>query len=115
MSHQRNRNKITIQRKQLRHDRLVRLCKGYRQRKIELLHQQREMHKRQEELSVALKEAKYHLGRINSEIDDELETAQRIQEGLLPKELPEMINLKSAAIYIPAGKVGGDLYDIIIQ
>ncbi len=71
------------------------------------------MEQQQKELSTALKEAQFHLGRLNSEIGEELETAQRIQEGLLPKELPEMVNLQSAALYIPAGKVGGDLYDII--
>jgi len=67
-----------------------------------------------EEKTLALKEVTYNLGRIHSEMEDELETAKRIQEGLMPKELPEMINLKSAAIYIPAGKVGGDLYDILM-
>ncbi|NLD98824.1 MAG: SpoIIE family protein phosphatase [Fibrobacter sp.] len=66
------------------------------------------------EKTMALKEMDYNLGRINSEMEEELETARRIQEGLMPKELPEMINLKSAAVYIPAGKVGGDLYDILI-
>ena len=33
--------------------------------------------------------------------------------GAHAKELPEMINLKSAAVYIPAGKAE-DLYDILI-
>ncbi|MBN1309152.1 MAG: SpoIIE family protein phosphatase [Chitinispirillaceae bacterium] len=93
--------------------RLIRLCRAYRRRREELLLRQKTMEQRQKELSAALVEAQYQLGRINSEIAEELETAQRIQEGLLPKELPEMVNLKSAALYIPAGKVGGDLYDII--
>lgn len=54
------------------------------------------------------------LKRINSEMDEEMETAKKIQEGLIPTQLPEMINVRSAAIYIPANKVGGDLYDILI-
>ena len=96
-----------------RRARLERLCSTYRMRRKELLLRQKNMEQQHKELSAALREAQYHLGRINSEVEEELETAQRIQEGLLPKELPEMINFKSAAIYIPAGKVGGDLYDII--
>ena len=97
----------------VRQDRLLRLCRAYRRRQIELIDRQKAMEIRCRELALALKETQYRLGRINSEIDEELENAQRIQEGLLPKELPELVNLKSAAVYIPAGKVGGDLYDII--
>jgi len=94
--------------------RLLQVCRGYRKRQLDLLNRQRLLEGRNEDLAVALKDARFQLGRLTSEINDELETAQHIQEGLLPKELPEMINLKSAARYIPAGKVGGDLYDIII-
>jgi serine phosphatase RsbU (regulator of sigma subunit)/anti-sigma regulatory factor (Ser/Thr protein kinase) len=97
----------------LRQERLLRLCRAYRRRQSELLNRQKSMEITRRELTAALKEARYQLGRINSELDEELETAQRIQEGLLPKELPELVNLSSAAVYIPAGKVGGDLYDII--
>ena len=75
---------------------------------------QQSLVERNEDLAVALKDARYQLGRRSSEINDELGTAQHIQEGLGPRELPEMVNLTSAARYIPAGKVGGDLYDIII-
>jgi serine phosphatase RsbU (regulator of sigma subunit)/anti-sigma regulatory factor (Ser/Thr protein kinase) len=95
-------------------NRLAKLCSAYRQHKQLQTDQIGQLRIRNKELSVALREAKYHLGRMHSEIDEEMETAQRIQEGLLPQKLPEMINLKSAAKYIPAGKVGGDLYDIII-
>lgn len=55
-----------------------------------------------------------NLMRINSEINEEMETAKKIQEGLMPTTLPEMINLDSAVVYIPASKVGGDLYDIMV-
>lgn len=50
----------------------------------------------------------------NFEIAEELEMAKSIQAGLLPHQLPEIINMKSSAIYMPTGKVGGDLYDILI-
>lgn len=97
----------------LRQERLLRLCRAYKRRQFELLDRQKSMLLVQRKQAAALKKAQYQLGRINSELDEELETAQRIQEGLLPKELPELVNLQSAAVYIPAGKVGGDLYDII--
>lgn len=95
-------------------NRLAKLCSAYSQHKRTLLDQITHLKSRNQELSIALREAKYQLGRMHCELDEELETAQHIQEGLLPQTLPEMINLQSAAKYIPAGKVGGDLYDIII-
>ncbi|MBN1760221.1 MAG: SpoIIE family protein phosphatase [Chitinispirillaceae bacterium] len=100
-------------RNDLRLERLLRLCRAYKRRQCELLDRQKAMELVQKKQAAAFKEVQYQLGRINSEIGEELETAQRIQEGLLPKELPELVNLESAAMYIPAGKVGGDLYDII--
>ena len=66
----------------------------------------------QQELQI--KQLTHYLSSINSEFDEEMETAKKIQEGLMPKTLPEMINIDSAAVYIPASKVGGDLYDIMI-
>ncbi len=49
-----------------------------------------------------------------TELSKELEIARTVQKGLLPKELPNLINMDIASTYIPTGKVGGDLYDIII-
>ena len=77
----------------------------------------KQLHNLEQELSqrtTELKEARHNLGKIHSDMDDELEMAKQIQEGLVPKEFPDMVNVKSAAVYIPTGKVGGDLYDIII-
>lgn len=89
-------------------------CKLLRANYRSVQNKLKETEKLLEEKSKALVESNYKLGRINSELDDEMETAKRIQDGLMPKELPEAINLRATAIYIPAGKVGGDLYDIII-
>lgn len=55
-----------------------------------------------------------HLQKAYADMSEELEMAKSIQEGLMPDKLPETINLKSSALYMPAGKVGGDLYDVII-
>ncbi|MBD3422100.1 MAG: SpoIIE family protein phosphatase [Chitinivibrionales bacterium] len=49
-----------------------------------------------------------------AEMNEELDMARTIQQGLMPGNLPESTSVKSAAIYMPAGKVGGDLYDVII-
>jgi serine phosphatase RsbU (regulator of sigma subunit)/anti-sigma regulatory factor (Ser/Thr protein kinase) len=94
-----------------------RLLDSYRNQRWELKKQNekiRELQRTVDSQDVLLKEASYNLSRIHSEMEDELETAKRIQEGLIPHDFPELINVKSAAVYIPTGKVGGDLYDIII-
>ncbi|NLD93239.1 MAG: SpoIIE family protein phosphatase [Fibrobacter sp.] len=93
---------------------LLSSCKRYRDNYTTLLEKSKKTEKMLEDRSRTVTELTYKLGRIHSELDDEMETAKRIQEGLMPKELPEAVNLRATAIYIPAGKVGGDLYDIII-
>jgi len=93
---------------------LISSCKRYRDNYTALFEKAKKTEKLLEERSRSVTELTYKLGRIHSELDDEMETAKRIQEGLMPKELPEAVNLRATAIYIPAGKVGGDLYDIII-
>jgi serine phosphatase RsbU (regulator of sigma subunit)/anti-sigma regulatory factor (Ser/Thr protein kinase) len=93
---------------------LIAIGKKYRSEYNKLLSSTKELEKLFEDRSRALMEATYKLGRIHSELEDEMETAKRIQEGLMPKELPETVNLQATAIYIPAHKVGGDLYDIMI-
>lgn len=45
-------------------------------------------------------------------IDLELELASNIQSMLLPQEFPKSDSLDVSATYIPAQKVGGDLYDL---
>ncbi|HIJ65428.1 MAG TPA: SpoIIE family protein phosphatase [Candidatus Hydrogenedentes bacterium] len=42
----------------------------------------------------------------------DLNRAKRIQHGLLPRETPFSDRVSLAAVYRPAGKVGGDLYDV---
>jgi len=46
-------------------------------------------------------------------LDQDLEMAQRIQQGLLPRELPEVKGLDLHAFYLAAQNVGGDYYDVI--
>jgi serine phosphatase RsbU (regulator of sigma subunit) len=46
-------------------------------------------------------------------VDQELRTARRIQESLLPKALPVLDGWHIATCYQPAREVGGDFYDFI--
>jgi phosphoserine phosphatase RsbU/P len=46
------------------------------------------------------------------QIDQELELARRIQESFLPRQLPEVPQVRFAVHYQPCNKVGGDFYDI---
>jgi sigma-B regulation protein RsbU (phosphoserine phosphatase) len=47
-----------------------------------------------------------------NKLDVDLGLANEIQRMLLPKAFPEVRKLDMASIYIPAQKVGGDLYDV---
>jgi sigma-B regulation protein RsbU (phosphoserine phosphatase) len=46
-------------------------------------------------------------------LENELETARKIQENLLPKVLPPYIDIAVKTQLIPATKIGGDYYNII--
>jgi sigma-B regulation protein RsbU (phosphoserine phosphatase) len=46
-------------------------------------------------------------------LKQELNIAQEIQQGLLPKKIPQIPGYEIAAFYAPAKEVGGDLYDFI--
>jgi len=43
----------------------------------------------------------------------ELEIAQKIQDGLIPKQIPHMEGLDLSAGIVPAEEIGGDIYDFI--
>jgi len=46
-------------------------------------------------------------------LDHELKMARRIQESILPKELPDLFGWELAAYWQPARSVSGDFYDFI--
>lgn len=46
-------------------------------------------------------------------VEQELQTARRIQESLLPKEVPALDGWHIATRYQPAREVGGDFYDFL--
>lgn len=51
--------------------------------------------------------------RARERVEQELQTARRIQESLLPKQTPELAGWQFATCYQPAREVGGDFYDFI--
>jgi anti-sigma regulatory factor (Ser/Thr protein kinase) len=51
---------------------------------------------------------------VEAQLSDELEMARHVQEGLLPKHFPTISNMELSAAYLPNGKVGGDLYDVVL-
>ncbi len=55
-----------------------------------------------------------HIQMEKNRLDMELELASNIQGLLLPKAFPKTDELDVHATYIPAQKVGGDLYDIFV-
>lgn len=65
-------------------------------------------------LNELVDEKTYKLKKVYAELSKELEIARTVQDGLLPKELPNIVSMDIASAYIPTGKVGGDLYDILI-
>lgn len=70
-----------------------------------------------DELLSKLNEEKYLRKELISKkkiIDSELEKAKRIQQMLLPTEIPENVGLKFHSRYIPMSQVGGDFYDICV-
>ncbi|MCB9218507.1 MAG: SpoIIE family protein phosphatase [Ignavibacteriales bacterium] len=46
-------------------------------------------------------------------LERELDVARKIQEGLLPVHVPQIKNLDTAGVMIPAMQIGGDYYDLI--
>ncbi|MFZ1731683.1 MAG: SpoIIE family protein phosphatase [Bacteroidota bacterium] len=64
--------------------------------------------------AIAIENARLHRSEIEKQkITEQLLIAQRIQQGLLPKENPRAPRLDISGISIPAQTVGGDYYDYI--
>jgi phosphoserine phosphatase RsbU/P len=53
------------------------------------------------------------LERALSSINEELETAKRVQKSLLPQNLDAIAGLDLCASYLPSGLIGGDMYDVL--
>jgi len=64
--------------------------------------------------SIAIENARLHIAELDHQrFEKELEVAYRIQQQILPRELPQMAGIETTAIAIPCHTVGGDFYDVI--
>jgi serine phosphatase RsbU (regulator of sigma subunit) len=68
-----------------------------------------ELNKSRESLAATKKELEMTLRSIN----DELETARRVQKAFLPQDSFSIPGVEICTIFSPTGSIGGDLYDII--
>jgi serine phosphatase RsbU (regulator of sigma subunit) len=57
--------------------------------------------------------ATHQLEKALASINEELETAQRVQKSLLPQNLGAIRGVDLAVEYLPSGIVGGDMYDVV--
>jgi sigma-B regulation protein RsbU (phosphoserine phosphatase) len=64
--------------------------------------------------AISIENSRLHQSELEKQkIEEELEMARRIQQGLLPKKNPSVEHLDIAGISIPALSVGGDYFDFI--
>jgi sigma-B regulation protein RsbU (phosphoserine phosphatase) len=61
----------------------------------------------------SLRTTKEELERALKSIRQELETAKLVQKAFLPQDISSLPGIEVAAMYVPCGSVGGDLYDVI--
>jgi sigma-B regulation protein RsbU (phosphoserine phosphatase) len=57
--------------------------------------------------------AREKLEKIVQSINEEMETAQKVQELMLPRQSVKLAGLTLATAFLPCGRIGGDLYDVI--
>ncbi|OQY44380.1 MAG: hypothetical protein B6242_12860 [Anaerolineaceae bacterium 4572_78] len=62
------------------------------------------------QMETELRTAYHNLKKLNHQLQNELDLAQEIQQGLLPSANPHWHDLDIACYSTPASKVGGDLY-----
>jgi sigma-B regulation protein RsbU (phosphoserine phosphatase) len=72
----------------------------------------RERHERLAEKTAEVHRVNQRLQSTYEQIELEMELAHRIQRSFLPQSLPEPPRTRFAVHYRPAGRVGGDFYDV---
>ncbi len=65
---------------------------------------------KRKQMETELRTAYHNLKKLNHQLQNELDLAQEIQQGLLPSANPHWHDLDIACYSTPASKVGGDLY-----
>jgi serine phosphatase RsbU (regulator of sigma subunit)/anti-anti-sigma regulatory factor len=85
-----------------------RLMQSHQRLLDELQRKNRELEGRLEQLELAHSTLQIHA----RYVQDDLNRAMHIQQAMLPRRIPFADRVSASALYLPAGKVGGDLYDI---
>jgi len=60
-----------------------------------------------------LEKAHTSLAKVNEALEEELDMAKQVQDGLLPERLPDLPGWSLHSEYMPTGKVGGDFFDVV--
>jgi PAS domain S-box-containing protein len=80
---------------------------------IEDITQRRRAENALRKTSEALKRSNKELYKALTTINKELRTAELVQKSFLPQNLSDISGTEMAAIYLPCGSIGGDLYDVV--
>jgi sigma-B regulation protein RsbU (phosphoserine phosphatase) len=85
---------------------------GELQAQVQALLRIKNTHDRLTEKSAEAHRINKRLQQIYQQIDLELDLAQRIQRGSLPRDLPDVPGVRFAVHNVPRGPIGGDFYDV---
>jgi serine phosphatase RsbU (regulator of sigma subunit) len=61
----------------------------------------------------SLRTTSQQLEKALASINEELETARRVQKSLLPHNVETLPGIEFSAAYLPTGFIGGDMYDVV--
>jgi len=90
-----------------------RMEKQLRVNNLELEVRVRERTQELEAKNLDLEKAHSSLAKVNQSLEEELDMAKQVQDGLLPERLPEFPGWSLHSEYMPTGKVGGDFFDVV--
>ncbi len=81
---------------------------------IELSEAEKKLRNYAESLDIIVEQRTRQLKSVNKRLMDDLNYARGIQKGMLPVALPDTRDLAFNAVYHPAERLSGDLYDIFM-
>ncbi|MFH1761690.1 MAG: PP2C family protein-serine/threonine phosphatase [bacterium] len=61
---------------------------------------------------IQLKNSNTEKSQITDKLEEEINDARKIQQGLLPQALPRIEGVEFASMFLPSCRTGGDLYDV---
>jgi sigma-B regulation protein RsbU (phosphoserine phosphatase) len=84
---------------------------GELQAQVQALLRIKKTHDRLSEKTAEAHRINNRLQQAYQQIDLEIDLAQRIQRGSLPRDLPDVSGVRFAVHHVPCGRIGGDFYD----